>query len=222
MAAGKRPPPVFQPPEAWTIYRQSQGLVLGFHGCDSKTAKGVFDGGRLKPSTNDHDWLGNGIYFWEGDPWRAFAWACEAMKHPGMVTQRIRRPAVVGAVLDLGRCCNLMEYGTVGELAKAFGVISNTYRAIGLELPQNTGRGEDQVRRFRDKIVMDTVHAIRENEGLPSYQTVRAAFIEGERVYEGAGFRQKTHIQIAVLDDSCIKGYFRLPGHLLPAKGTGP
>jgi hypothetical protein len=211
MAAAKAAPVIYEAPEAWNIYRQSQGLVLGFHGCDEHTAKAVFRGHPLTPSTNDHDWLGNGIYFWEGDPWRALAWACDAANMPAMVTRPITRPCVVGAVLDLGRCCNLMEYGTVGELAKAYEFISKTYESVGLALPENRGGGEDQVRRFRDKLVMDSVHALREAEGLPKYQSVRAAFIEGERLYENAGFRRKTHIQIAVLDAGCIKGCFRLP-----------
>lgn len=44
------------------------------------------------------------------------------------------------------------------------------------------------------------------------YQSVRAAFLEGEPLYDGAGFKAKNHIQIAVRDTDCILGYFRLPG----------
>lgn len=212
-AAAKAAPVIYEAPEAWNIYRQSQGLVLGFHGCDQDTAEAVFSGHQLKPSTNDHDWLGNGVYFWEGDPWRALAWACEAMRKPAMVTRPINQPCVIGAVLDLGRCCNLMEYGTVSELARAYDLVKRAFEAVDLEVPENQV-GEDLVKRFRDKLVMDAVHALRDSEGLPSYQTIRAAFLEGKQVYPGAGFRRKTHIQIAILDANCIRGYFRLPGKL--------
>jgi len=43
------------------------------------------------------------------------------------------------------------------------------------------------------------------------YQTVRALFVEGTELYEGAGFHDKTHIQICVIDQSRIFGVFRLP-----------
>lgn len=44
------------------------------------------------------------------------------------------------------------------------------------------------------------------------YETVRALFVEGNELYEGAGFYDKTHVQICVRDQSKIYGVFRLPG----------
>ncbi|HZU36516.1 MAG TPA: hypothetical protein VFA18_11435 [Gemmataceae bacterium] len=41
------------------------------------------------------------------------------------------------------------------------------------------------------------------------YDTVRAAFLEGEPVYPGAGFSRENHIQIAVRNSACILGVFR-------------
>jgi hypothetical protein len=46
---------------------------------------------------------------------------------------------------------------------------------------------------------------------------VRAAFPEGREIYPGAGFDEKTHIQIALRNLDCIKGVFRVPEtHLHP------
>lgn len=45
-----------------------------------------------------------------------------------------------------------------------------------------------------------------ENE-LP-FDSVRAAFIEGDTIYPGAGFNEKTHIQICIINPDCIKGFF--------------
>lgn len=50
---------------------------------------------------------------------------------------------------------------------------------------------------------------MREDEGEPPFDTVRAAFIEGNRLYDNAGFASKNHIQICVREIRCIKGYFR-------------
>ena len=41
------------------------------------------------------------------------------------------------------------------------------------------------------------------------FDTVRAAFLEGDRLYDNAGFASKNHIQICVRELRCIKGYFR-------------
>jgi len=43
------------------------------------------------------------------------------------------------------------------------------------------------------------------------YTTVRAMFPEGSELYPGAGFRDKTHIQICVRDPEQILGVFRIP-----------
>jgi hypothetical protein len=40
--------------------------------------------------------------------------------------------------------------------------------------------------------------------------TVRGVFREGPRIYENSGFFEKTHIQICVVNFSCIKGERRL------------
>jgi hypothetical protein len=41
--------------------------------------------------------------------------------------------------------------------------------------------------------------------------TVRSLFPEGKRLYSGAGFKDKTHIQICVREPEQILGVFRIP-----------
>jgi len=43
------------------------------------------------------------------------------------------------------------------------------------------------------------------------YATVRAMFPEGSELYPGAGFREKTHIQVCVRESEQIFGVFRIP-----------
>jgi len=66
--------------------RNTLGPLIGYHGCDRKVA--------LKPSQNDYDWLGPGIYFWVDSPKRGLEWARElaARKVAG-----ITEPYVLGA-----------------------------------------------------------------------------------------------------------------------------
>ena len=59
-----------------SLYSRRSNLVIGFHGCDKTVVDAVVAGKTdLLSSTNDYDWLGNGIYFWENNEERAWQWA---------------------------------------------------------------------------------------------------------------------------------------------------
>lgn len=50
--------------------------ILGFHSCDRDLGLRLINGAdELKPSDNQWDWIGPGVYFWEGDPARALEYA---------------------------------------------------------------------------------------------------------------------------------------------------
>ena len=55
------------------------------------------------------------------------------------------------------------------------------------------------------------LHGILEDNGMPPIDSVKGIFLEGAPAYPGSGFREKTHIQIAVCNLACIKGVFRVP-----------
>ena len=48
----------------------------------------------------------------------------------------------------------------------------------------------------------------RKATGQPAYDTIRSAFDEGSRVYPGASFASRNHIQVCVINQDLIKGYF--------------
>ena len=199
-------------PDPWRIYKRQPGIVLGFHGCDKATGMALLAGDKshLSPSKNLYDWLGDGIYFWEADPWRALEWAQQAVANPKQTSKPVREPYVVGAVIDLGHCFNLLDVDSCAEAANAFKLFAAAYESANIQIPEN--KGEDGVLRFRDRWVIDAVHKLRTWARQSRYDSVRAAFPEGGPLYEGAGLREKSHIQIAVRNKTCIKGYFRLPG----------
>ena len=198
--------------DPWRIYKRQPGIVLGFHGCDRATGTALLAGAppHLSPSKNHYDWLGSGIYFWEADPWRALQWAKQAADNPKQTSRPVLEPYVVGAVIDLGHCFNLLDVDSCAEAANAFKFVERVYTSAGAPVPEN--KGPDGVLRFRDRVVIEAVHLLRTSAKQPRYDSVRAAFPEGGALYEGAGFREKSHIQIAVRNKACIKGYFRLPG----------
>ncbi len=76
-------------------------VVLGFHGCDKNIADSVIKKGQvLNQSENIYDWLGHGIYFWEGSDSRVLEWAENNSK--------VKDPAVIGAI-KLGNCIDLLD-----------------------------------------------------------------------------------------------------------------
>jgi hypothetical protein len=197
------------------IYRRLPGMVLGFHGCDEATGESLLrgDSKHLETSDNGYDWLGSGIYFWENDPQRALEFAQEATGSPRITKGRIKKPFVIGAVIDLGLCLNLLDRAGLEEVAQAYQFLSLTNAMLEAPLPEN--KGEDRAARFLDRAVVEALHSTRsrlnkKHRGkYPPYDTVRGAFWEGGELYPGAGFGKKNHIQIAVRSASCIKGYFR-------------
>lgn len=90
----------------------------------------------------------------------------------------------------------------------------------GHPMPANTGRTEDKLFRRLDCAVINHLHARIDQEweiaqaldqpkdALPSFGSVRALFSEGGDIYPGAGFKEKTHIQICIRNSNCIKGFF--------------
>lgn len=204
-------------PARSATYQRVSGLVLGFHGCDRAVGETVLAGSNqhLASSKNDYDWLGDGVYFWENDPQRAYEFAQEAARKPHKSAGAIKNPFVVGAVIDLGLCLNFLERPALDELELAYRLFHETFRPSEKfkEFPKN--KGEDRGARFLDAAVIAMLHRIRSSidspqTPMPPYSSVRGAFWEGGELYPGAGFDKKTHIQIAVREPAqCIKGYFR-------------
>lgn len=126
------------------MYGRLPSFVFGFHGCDKSVCKSVVNGDIdcLKQSTNDYDWLGPGVYFWENAPQRALEYAQFLKDNPLRNHQNIKDPAVVGAAIDLGYCLNLMESESLASLKHSYTMLKDTYKKHDLELPQKIDRGE--------------------------------------------------------------------------------
>lgn len=188
-------------------------FVLGYHGCDQRIGERILAGkDTLKPSDNKYDWLGSGIYFWENDPSRAQNFVTHLRDNPQKGVAKIATPFVVGAVIDLGHCLNLLEYESLQLLKTGYELLCKLHDASGTPLPENRpGPNEDGdlLLRHLDRAVIDTVHGMNEEQEKPPYDSVRAAFWEGADLYPNAGFKEKNHIQICVRDHACIRGYFR-------------
>jgi hypothetical protein len=187
------------------MHRLSASFVLCYHGCRKDVAESLIGGADFKPSDNDYDWLGPGVYFWEANPRRGVRFVEEK-------SQRDDFPAydggtVVGAIVDLGLCLDFTTAASIDLVKSAYEIFAAATRLAGHALPRNT---DDAMRRNLDCAVIRYLHQILGIAGAPPIQSVKGVFTEGEPIYPGAGILDKTHIQIAVRDPSCIKGVFRV------------
>ena len=192
------------------MHRLSSSFVLGYHGCDKQVGENLIAGLDFKPSKNDYDWLGPGIYFLEANPQRGqeFAEEIKALDRG----PKIKTPWVVGAVIDLGLCLDLTTSAGIQQVHESYSTLRKLTKSGGYVLPSNN---KDLLRRNLDCAVIETLHRVRKDKGLPPVDTVRGIFVEGEAIYKDSGFFEKTHIQICVCNYQSVKGVFRVPSHQL-------
>ncbi len=177
--------------------------VIAYHGCDAETATRLLGGEPFKKSQNDYDWLGEGIYFWEYGADRAMQFALD-QKRRGKVTT----PAIVGALIQLGRCFDLMDTRFTDELSLAFERLKDLHDRGGQPLPVNAGNTPDKLLRRRDCAVFNWYLTRLEERGV-LYDTVRCGFVEGPPAFAGSGILHQSHIQIAIRNPACVVGVFR-------------
>ena len=134
-------------------------LVVGYHGCTEGFARGLLLGTKpirdWQPSTNDWDWLGHGIYFWEHAPERALRWARERYR------TRRQRPAVLGAYIQLGRCFDLLDEPITALLGETYERLDAGRRGGGGSLPQNRGR-EGKLRELDCMVINTCIAELRQ------------------------------------------------------------
>jgi hypothetical protein len=165
----------------------------------------VLAGEPFQISSNDYDWLGPGIYFWQANPQRALQFAEEKRLREGEVW----KPTVIGAVIDPGLCLDLATDAGIEHVRAAHDVLIETLGEARAEVPRNQG-GTDLLLRKLDCAVITLLHDIRRTQRLEPIDTIAGVFVEGPRIYDNAGFFTKTHIQICVRNARQIKGVFRV------------
>lgn len=89
------------------MYKNKPSFVYGFHAIDEHAAARILNQqDDFVQSDNDYDWLGNGTFFWENNLPRAVQYGVDDSSRS---TSKIKTPAVLGAVIDLGNCLDLLD-----------------------------------------------------------------------------------------------------------------
>lgn len=182
------------------------GVVLGYHGTSRQSAEAILSGGihAFCMSDNDYDWLGWGIYFWQGAPVRARQWAVE---HFGT------QAAVLVARIQLTDCLDLLDTVWTNRLADQYAALAALAQRQQIDLPLQRGKAHRL-----DRAVLDLLVRSLAQEGI-RVRAIRAAFQEGTPIYPQSAIYRLSHVQIAVLDRSLIKD-LRLDTHPFQERGA--
>jgi hypothetical protein len=171
--------------------------VLGYHGCQRDFAEGVRAGritlAQWQPSQNRYDWLGEGIYFWEGSRTRAEQWAVE---------QWGEQADVLEVVIDLAQCLDLLDSTYHDAIRATYRNLRTVYKCQGWTLPANRRKRHDLDCLVINKFVL-FMERFEGQQGI-RFQTVRGVFEEGRPLFPGSAIRAQSHIQIAVRDVQCL------------------
>ncbi len=178
--------------------------ITGFHSCDRAVGLNVLNGAYgLKSSLNPWDWLGEGVYFWEQNPARALEYAIDCAEGDQKFSGEIKNPFVIGAIIELGNCLNLLEPKSIAIIEEAYKGLKQTNLKSGLAMPKNKGAN-----RSLDCAVIQYLHQSNRSTNTSTYDTIRSSFNEGGEVYPESNFTKRLHIEICVLNPDNIKGYF--------------
>lgn len=170
--------------------------VVGYHTCTKALATEI-EAGRtsLRPGSNEHDWLGSGVYFWVGNYLLARWW---------MNVISAGTPNFEGVTLKyeitLGRCLDLSDARYLKRLRAHEGSINWALKGVRptneVAPPGHHIEGEYK-QRFLDHAVIDDYCTNIE----PDIQSVYGVFQSGPPIYRGAGQYMYNNAQLAVRHD---------------------
>ena len=161
--------------------------VVAYHGTSEIHADRLVCGDPFKPSGNVYDWLGGGIYFWEYAPRQAWRWATRYKK--------LGQPAVVGAMIRLGNCLDLLDPENVQWLKQIHADMIGKWRQIDASVPQNGNQHKNL-----DCAIFNHCYRIADDTGAP-VDTTRAVYVPTEcakRVWTRSWLYEEAHIQLCV------------------------
>ncbi|WP_326980832.1 hypothetical protein U0033_16405 [Chitinophaga sancti] len=191
-------------------------LILGFHGCDEETCQKLINSPKeFHFNKNPYDWLGHGMYFWENDLNRAWKWALERHRQG-----KIKQPAVVGAYIAAGNCCDFLNIKHTKRLVGYYEEMIAEHGIMFYNEDVKSDPYKDKLLRKLDCAVIEYMHKRmsmsreleRQKLGFEltaSFDTVRNAFLEGASAFPGSAIKLKTHIQICVRNPHNILAFFR-------------
>ena len=167
--------------------------IYGYHGTSQTKAANILKH-RFRASDNDYDWLGTGIYFFQDAPLRARQWATQ--QHPD-------NPAVIRSLIRLDNCIDLFDIGWQPLLKNVYNSFVEQYRETNRPLPKQQP-DRSKAHRLDCAFFNYSIEFIAPQG--QNIDGVRAAFMEGERLFPDSAVFELAHVQIAIRNPELIKG----------------
>jgi hypothetical protein len=167
--------------------------IYGYHGTNQEKASVIVQTG-FNISANDYDWLGTGVYFFQDAPLRAWEWANQRFPE---------NAAVIRSLIRLENCMDLFDIGWFPIIREAYNDFVEEYRKTNQTLPrQNPDRSK--AHRLDCAYFNYVINQILEPQG-ETINSVRAIFLEGERIFPNSAIFDLAHVQIAVRNIAMIE-----------------
>jgi hypothetical protein len=189
------------------VAKRRKLVVRGYHGTTLEAAQSIKKMGLFKYEEHDWHWLGDGVYFWQDAPLRAWEWALDvtAELNDELVNEGSpprHTPAVIEAQVDITNCLDLLDIDRWPVIDNAWTVYRLATRG---EHKSQVGPvealGETADKRYGKNVldcrVINIAVQLLEQYGDP-VDAVRAAFMEGGAPYKGSWLRDRSHVQIVV------------------------
>jgi hypothetical protein len=174
-------------------YADYHRTIIGFHGTTEEVANRLVEGKPFRASDSIDDWLGRGIYFWEWAPKQAWWWTRTFKKND--------EPAVVGAIIRLGNCFDLLDPINVKKLKTLYKELIDKLEDNGEPIPENFRQ-----HRKLDCAVFNYFYEIAE-AAEASVDSVRGVYVptsDKKRVWSGSWIYDDAHIQICLRNPNNI------------------
>lgn len=190
-------------------------FVNGYHATARKNGIDILQN-HFRQSVNETDWLGDGVYFWQDAPRRAWEWGLSGQKRQSDRTDEAapvidEPPLVIGAriLLPLDNTLDLLDTKWHRELTQRYLALLHSTLNAGCspedfdERFRQSGDLERPVPRRLDRLVINSLVEELTAQGR-QVLAVRAPFPEGRRLYPDSALRTRSHVQIAVRANALI------------------
>lgn len=192
-----------------TALHAAEETLLLYHATSRDAWLQIQAQGSMVQSTNNHDWLGKGIYFWQAAPIRAWMWkrfyARPTLTADELVVLELRltvNPADCLDLLDI-RWAKLISL--VGRtVPEGWRVSDIDEKTIQRRLRRNA-RVSRADQHFLDCEAINQVCDTLEHRRHVRIKLVRAAFQHMDRHYPYSAFREGDHVQVAIRDPAIIR-----------------
>lgn len=183
--------------------------VIGYHGTQKSVAeKIVLRQESFQWSDRPHDWMGNGIYYWEYGPKQAW-WFAEVRRRQ----RRWKEPvAVVASMIRLGFCFDLLDPDNAKDLKSFHDDYVEAQAALGLPVPANGRRW-----KYLDKAVFEYAYAAVDAENERNGDPARVDTCRGIYVRPGTTGRlwKKSWVQHGAFVQILVRNPHRILGSWL-------